>query len=196
MARDFFVLGLAGKTRGGKDTVARVVADEFGFYRLAFADTIKDMLCAMLTITRNELERRKDDPDYRICPDGPTIGEAMQTLGTEWGQDMVSRGIWVHIVKTKILAMMDGSAVRCFVVPDVREEHEADWVRRHGQLIHVVGDPHTIVGRHSSGHRSERGIKRQPCDGQIGNGLAEDVIAERMQRLIDWDRASLTWQKT
>ena len=193
MTREFFVLGLAGKTRGGKDTVARVVADEFGFYRMAFADPFKDMLCTMLEITRDELERLKDDPDFRLCPGGPTIGEAIQTLGTEWGQDKVGRDVWVHRLAMKILAMMDRSAVRCFVIPDVREEHEADWVRRHGQLIHVVGEPHMVVGRHSSGHRSERGVKRQPCDGQIGNGLTEEVIAARMHRLIDWDRASQVW---
>ena len=36
------IIGLTGYARSGKDTVAQILVDKFGFTRVAFADPIRD----------------------------------------------------------------------------------------------------------------------------------------------------------
>src|SRR5690606_24735571 len=63
---------------------------------------------------------------------GASPRKMMQTLGTDWGRQMIGEDIWV-----KAFARIN--AGKQVVVPDVRFENEADIVRANGILIHLVG---------------------------------------------------------
>lgn len=59
----------------------------------------------------------------------------MQTVGTEWGHDMIHRDLWVKVVEQKIRQVRREGATGV-VVSDVRFDNEADFIRDwHGGAV-------------------------------------------------------------
>lgn len=102
----------------------------------------------------------------------PAIGksprELMQTLGTEWGRNLVNEDLWLILARQRLLKMGPG-----MVISDVRFDNEALWVRKlGGRIIHVKRDLAERVKQHSS----EVGVTVEPGDGVIvNNGSLEDL---------------------
>jgi len=87
----------------------------------------------------------------------------MQTLGTEWGRALIDGDLWVVAMEQCI----DG----CLIIPDVRFENEAEFVRKYGLLLHVTGR-----GGIEGDHVSESGITLEPEDRVVTNsGSLEDL---------------------
>lgn len=122
------LIGIAGKARGGKDTLASYLLDNLDgtWSRSSFADPIKEMLRA-IGVDCSDDKKSEISNDY-----GVTARYMMQTLGTEWGRELIGSHIWVN-------AFARLNAGKSIVVPDVRFENEAELVRAHGVLIHLVG---------------------------------------------------------
>jgi hypothetical protein len=141
------LFGLTGAAGCGKDTIAQVMIglDEYEFTRVAFADPLKDVM-RVLGIDGND-RSIKELPHDILCGKSPRY--AMQTLGTEWGRDLIGPDIWVRCAKRKIeLAMASGIDV---VVTDVRFDEEADMVRSMGGcIVHVVRPGIAAVAHHRS----------------------------------------------
>ena len=47
------IIGLTGYARSGKDTVASILVEDYGFTRVAFADPIRDLLLKINPILEN-----------------------------------------------------------------------------------------------------------------------------------------------
>ena len=170
------LVGIAGLARAGKDTLASYLLDNLSsdWTRSSFADPIKKMLEVIGVDCSDEAKAVIDD---RFCY---TPRHMMQTLGTEWGRHMIDGDIWV-----KAFARLN--AGRCVIVPDVRFENEAELVREHGVLIHLVGR-----GGIEGNHVSENAIEFKPGDIVIdnsrdlawlhaqvdGNAVLSDFVAE------------------
>lgn len=58
------IMSLSGFKNSGKDTVAKILVENYGFTRIAFADTLKDMASKMYNIPRSFF----DDPDKKENP--------------------------------------------------------------------------------------------------------------------------------
>ena len=54
-----YLIGLTGKAGSGKDTVADGLVKSNGYRKIAFADVLKDMICALLSVTREKIEDRR-----------------------------------------------------------------------------------------------------------------------------------------
>ena len=170
------LIGIAGPARAGKDTLASYLLDNLSddWSRSSFADPIKEMLRAIGVDCSDDKKAVVSD-DYGVTP-----RHMMQTLGTEWGRHMIDGDIWV-----KAFARLN--AFKCVIVPDVRFENEAELVREHGVLIHLVGR-----GGIEGIHVSENPIAFMPGDividnsrdlawlhGQVdGNAVLGEFIAE------------------
>jgi hypothetical protein len=92
----------------------------------------------------------------------------MQTLGTDWGRDLISPNLWTLLAHQRLLRNGPG-----MVIPDIRFENEAAWVRDHGgMVIHLTRPDAEPVQKHPS----ENGVKRLPQDVQLFNiGTLEEL---------------------
>jgi len=140
------IIGLAGKKRCGKDSVAAYLCAYYGFHQDSFAAPIRTFVASLCGYTLNELEAMKEEihPLFGISP-----REMMQTLGTEWGRDRISKTVWldslIHRLKN-----------RRTVISDIRFDNEAEAIRKlGGTIIHLCrkGNEDT------DDHASEAGIK-------------------------------------
>ncbi|SFK75318.1 Dephospho-CoA kinase [Nitrosomonas aestuarii] len=168
------LIGLTGAAGCGKNTVADYLSNHHGYLQMSFAERLKASLSAMLDIPAYKFEHRtfKETVLPRI---GKTPREMLQTLGTEYGRDMVNPDLWVILLHEKILKQADRDPNRSIVITDVRFENEASYIRSSGGTIwHIErpNNPHRI----SSNHESEKPVSRRDGDCMIMNdGTLEDL---------------------
>lgn len=165
------IIGLAGPAGVGKNVVAGILASDFGYTEGSFAAPIKEAIRAIFGWTYEHTDGKlKDtiDPAYGISP-----REAMQHLGTEWGQHdlckhypkfkaTTGRALWVK------RAMMDVDADDRFdwVFSDLRFAHEAEAIIDRGGEVWRVDGPRR---RNVPAHESEQGIPDTLIDRVIHN---------------------------
>lgn len=179
----FHLVGLTGKAGSGKDTFAKFLQKQDVYRKVAFADTIKDMLCVMLGVTREKLEDRK----YKEATNLDLLTSPrymLQTLGTEWGRELIHKDIWNILTKRKIEHYLQ---YRNVVVTDVRFDNEADMIRsKGGVIVHMLRNDSNKMD-----HASEAGITMHSIDWIIHNKLgltALEIAACRFHRDISMAR--------
>lgn len=154
------LIGLHGKARSGKDTVGQMLVG-YGLDRVAFADPIKRMLIEGLGLGPEHVDSPlKEQPIPWL---GKSPRQLMQTLGTEWGRQLVSSDLWILIAARDIAASrMMG---RGTVITDVRMQDEAEYIRRQGgQIWHIIRHTDPVAA-----HSSEQGIPPSLIDRTIDN---------------------------
>lgn len=126
------LIALKGAAGSGKSTAAQYLETRHQFVRSRFAGTLKDMLRVLgLTEAHIEGELKEVPCDFL---GGKTPRHAMQTLGTEWGRDLISQTLWLDSWKASV------SGYQRVVVEDCRFENEAELVRSLGGLVvHIKG---------------------------------------------------------
>lgn len=111
------VIGIAGPKGVGKTTLARWLVGKIPHSkRDSFAATIKEMVVTMGVPWKYVYENK----DVEIPGWGVTARKLMQTLGTDWGREMVDKDIWVKAQLSRIR-----HNEFCTVVDDVRFDNEA-----------------------------------------------------------------------
>jgi len=142
------LIGLIGRARSGKDTVARYLTEQHRFTHTSFADPMKDMLEAAFGHLF-----RDGDREAPIDWLGKSPRQLMQTLGTEWGRNLVHRDLWTLIAEQKVLLAINNNWP--LVVSDVRFHNEADMILKHGgELWHIQRDSTETVNSHVSEQHS------------------------------------------
>lgn len=140
------LIGLVGKARVGKDTVAEHLHSHHCLNRYAFADPMKTMLGSVFG-DRFYGGDRESPIDWL----GKSPRQLMQTLGTEWGRNCVHPELWTLLAEQEwLLTKARGHAIG-LVISDVRFHNEADMILRNGgSLVHVVRDTAEAVNAHAS----------------------------------------------
>ncbi|TWA89549.1 hypothetical protein [Bradyrhizobium stylosanthis] len=162
------VIGITGRKRHGKDSVARELVLN-GFKIVRFADPLKAMLRAFYQahdLVPSEIERRLEG-DLKEHPciylNGKTPRHAMQTLGTEWGRDLIDQDLWTDSLRRR------ASLHDKVVVPDVRFENECAKIHEmEGKVVRVDASQRVPEDTFSN-HSSETGIGKLPADLEIDN---------------------------
>lgn len=169
------IIGLCGLAGSGKSEVAQVLREIGGFERIAFADPLKSMLAAV-GFTHAQLY---GDQKEAVMPDiGKTPRQMMQTLGTDWGRDLVDPEIWVKLWLRKV-----GNSRNHVVVDDVRFPNEIQTIHDLGGEVWRVSRP----GAAATGHESERYADSLPADLTIFN--ESDLYELRERAKIAYSRA-------
>lgn len=180
------IIGIAGKKRVGKDTLAGYIQQRWEFYGkekpyiMSFADTLKGMLrpmlmeCGLSSADIQQIETT-DMKDQLVLPVVDcTYRKLAQTLGTEWGRFYIDPNIWVKILLHK------ASRHKVVIVPDVRFPNEAQAIRCHGVLVHLT---RREVGSTDS-HSSEAGVPVIEGDYQIANDFGLKGLLEEAERFV------------
>ena len=140
------IIGLSGDAGSGKSTAARYLIEKHCFTLHKMAGPLKNMLRAI------GLTERHIEGDLKEVPcdllNGRTPRYAMQTLGTEWGRDMISNSFWGDIWEK---TLPSGN----IVVDDCRFDNEVERVNRLGGLVIRIERVGLEKGEHSS-HASEK----------------------------------------
>jgi dephospho-CoA kinase len=155
------LIGLAGYAGCGKTTCAEYLVNHHSFVEVGFADPLKDGLCTMLGMTRKELEKIKEDKT--VLPGiGQTARYMMQTLGTDWGRNMVNPDLWLMLAGKRIMQMMQDIDKSRVVVSDVRFINEAVLIRDLCGIVVFIDSKSRTQDRLSqeeSSHESESYLK-------------------------------------
>jgi hypothetical protein len=150
------VVGFCGRAGAGKSTAAAALV-EAGFVRVKFAGALKVMMRAFYLaagLSIDEIERRiegdlKEEPDELLG--GRTPRFAMQTIGTEWGREIVSPDLWLRAWRGRVESVLRaGGRV---VVDDLRFANEAEAVRRLGGRVVEITGREKAVEAHASESR-------------------------------------------
>lgn len=150
------VIGIIGKKRSGKDTLAEHLIDSYNFERYSFADPIKDACRHLFGFTDEQLYGDlKDQIDYNWNVSPRVV---LQVMGTEIFQydiqeripelKAIGRAHWVKlfemwyndrlILENEINNFVDDGTFHV-VIPDVRFQHEIDGIRRvGGKVLKVI----------------------------------------------------------
>lgn len=164
------LIGLCGAAGSGKDTVADSLVWRHGFFRVAFADPIYEAVSAIAGLSVEELHdrgRKENSLGWISC----SPRRLLQSLGTEWGRDMIHPEIWVMSTMRRIEGVTDA------VISDVRFNNEAEAILARGGVVWRVCGRSAELGD-ASKHASEAGVSDKYVDAVIQNtGSIEDLGA-------------------
>ncbi len=163
------LIGLAGKKRVGKDTAAKVFAGR-GWHVDSFAAPLRALVEQIAGPITDENKERGI-----TWLGGKSRREMMQTLGTEWGRQMVHPEIWVRSLLHRVRG-------RRAVITDLRFENEAEAIRKAGGIVVHITRPSAPTG---DKHPSEAGIQIRREDFLLTNdGSVHDFVCE-VEALLD-----------
>jgi hypothetical protein len=174
------LIGLTGPAGCGKDTVAAMIPES---HRIGFADPLYQGLSAMLGIPEHILRARgqKEVPLERL---GKSPRHLLQTLGTEWGRDLVHPNIWLELAFWRWEAAA-ARGQRVIVVPDVRFRNEAEAIRAEGGEVWMV---HRESVTPVASHSSETGLDARLIDRLVVNNAGLDdlrrIVAETYEQML------------
>lgn len=145
------IIGLLGFAGSGKGTVGDILDEEFGYQKVAFADSLKDAVSIIFGWDRKLLEGDTEvSRAYREKRDkfwSASLGRditpriILQQVGTEAMRDVIGENIWVQSLENKILNLENKN----IVITDVRFPNEIDLVRKlGGKLIRVRRGPEPV----------------------------------------------------
>lgn len=176
---------LAGRKGSGKDTAAEALVSQ-GYEVVKFAGALKAMLRTFLeyvNVPSAEIERAiegdlKEFPLNRLG--GQTMRYAMQTLGTEWGRDLIHQDIWVNACVDRCQALLrSGKKV---VVTDARYENEVNALRNIDARIYRIVRPSSIA---VDPHPSEAFIDRLRADAAFVNDSTIPALHKQLLDLVN-----------
>lgn len=152
------IIAPIGYARTGKDEFAKVLVENHGFKRFAFADKLRECLYALNPIINptpenyfvkskeplrlREVVDKVDWENYKSTEHGDEIRGLLQRFGTEVGRDLLADDIWL-----RELDKVDGN----IVVTDARFPNELDHiVSKGGKLVHISRPGYGPINNHIS----------------------------------------------
>ena len=173
------IIGITGRARSGKDTLAGAILSlgERG-ERMSFAAPIREFVSAITCIPLADIVdgplKEQPLPEFG----GRSARQMMQTLGTEWGRELIHRDLWITVARKRLLslsALPEADAPSVVVFSDVRFENEATMIRElGGTVVHL----HRVDATPVHGHASEAGIDQHPEDLSVYNeGSIGDLLS-------------------
>lgn len=142
------IIGLSGYAGSGKDTVGRHLVDEHGFFRIAFADALRNVAYELNPIIAGGMYENDVKLVYlREVVDTmgwdeakayyPEVRKALQVLGVSIRE--YNPKFWIHIAAEKMLDVIKrGGDV---VITDVRFPNEAELIETIGGEVWRIERP-------------------------------------------------------
>ena len=169
------LIGLLGAAGAGKDTIASVLTEYFGFEKIAFADPVYKfaeklnpwLMIGGISIKLNDLVR---NIGWEVAKrQHQEVRSLIQTLGTECGRNVISEDIWVDTWNENYTRR----AGKHVIVPDVRFANEWARLKVYGGEVWKIVNPNNV------------GIGVQHASEQLWNTLPYDVQIDNSGTLLD-----------
>lgn len=133
--KSYNIIGLTGYAQSGKDTLASILIDRYGYRRVAFADTIREFLYEINPMVAcsptGYLKDLVNLVGWDKAKQEPQIRRLLQDLGVA-ARKLIDEDIWVTV------ALRNISPDDRVVITDVRFENEASQISAlGGQLWRV-----------------------------------------------------------
>ena len=193
------IVGLSGYARSGKDEAAKVLIEEFGFIRVAFADKLRDFLYALdpvvdswhlevdgkekhfFTTVQSVIDRYGWD-GYKETEYGPEVRRLLQRLGTEAGRNTLWDSIWIDAALT---GLPEDARV---VVTDCRFPNEAQAITERGGKVWRIERTGVGPAKGTDGsiHPSETSLDDWAFDAWIGNTGSLEDYHDAVRAAYDW----------
>jgi hypothetical protein len=168
------ILGLCGVAGAGKSSAASYLSEHHGFARTRFAEPLKAMMRAIGLSEAQVDGDLKGEPAALLC--GRTPRHAMQTIGTEWGRDLIHPDLWITLwTRTALEILEQGGRV---VVDDVRFPNEVEAIQTLGGRVVCIKGRGGIPGDH---------VSEQPPPHEITlwNDGPLDILGYRLDGLLE-----------
>lgn len=147
------LLGLIGPKNSGKSTLAKTLSIS-GFNIVPLAGCLKSMLKTMLQYQGVSMIESEDyiNGKFKELPceyfNGQTPRFIMQTLGTEWGRDIIHPNLWLEIWKRKVNHLLSENLK--IVCDDVRFINEGELIQKLGGKLIYINRKGTLFSNHIS----------------------------------------------
>lgn len=190
------LIGLNGFKGVGKDTVGKILIDEYGFRRMAFADKLKEAAAALLGLHAPVFDSWKNDPEVKIVViretgnhifprviTHMTFRDFLKRFGTEMGRMVFGADFWIDLVlpyKEPSTAMADRWYRGNTVVTDARFENEMFRIRQLGGYNIRIERP----GYEGDNHLSEQKPPQWLIDYTIHNDGTKDTLLSKVASAI------------
>lgn len=174
------LIGISGAAGSGKSRLSQALQGQFSYIPVSFAYDLKKMLQALPFMHEENFKDRiwkeVTHPFYGCSP-----RHLMQTLGTEWGRNLVHPDIWVLITGTRIEAKwMVNKAFDAYVFDDLRFDNEAEWIKKQGGITVKVS---RVQDQLVKAHSSEAGISKEFIDVYVNNYTTIEDLCGRASGL-------------
>lgn len=172
------IIGLLGRSRVGKDTVAAALVSALGSAKIVrLSQPLKDAVRALYAFTEEQLEtdaKEVVDVRYGVTPRA-AIQELCGHIMKEHGVDFFTRRLYANVGGGD----GGGGDGGCIVIPDVRYAHDIAEIRRRGGI--VVKITRDLAAAGYALHPWEAAIDTMESDVVIENigSVAELVAAAR-----------------
>lgn len=183
--RTIRIVGITGRKRSGKDTAGKILVDEFGFTRLAFADSLKKACQNIFGFSDEQVfgdELKEVTDDYW----GHSPREFLQYIGTELFREKLpelmgnlGKDIWIRSVERQLQNLVDEGKTK-FVITDVRFPNELEFIAKHGGTSLKAVRP-ALTETTGNTHASEIMIDDFVCDVQMDNDSSLDDFNEKVR---------------
>src|SRR5690554_2025589 len=162
------IVGVTGKARSGKDTVAMRLATHHNYHHYWFSKPMKEACAIIFGWSDDHLYgelKEVIDERYGVSP-----RFALQTIGTEWGREIINQDIWLKRAQIEV----DKNPM--IVISDVRFDNEAQFILDNGGIVlRVVRDNSDSVIE----HKSESGVSENLVSMTIeNNGTLQQLYAD------------------
>jgi hypothetical protein len=194
------IILLVGYARAGKDTVADNIVQlhddvELICFTQKFAEPLYQMMHSMFVETGAFEDGEFDKNEYvPFAPNQVTFRKALQTLGTEWGRDVLGDNLWANLLCARISNLPNAFPgiveLGCtIVVSDCRFVNEATTLREAFSNVEIW----SVVRDQSEPqlqHRSEQEIETlfTMSDVVIDNNGSYDELETRVQNALGIDK--------
>jgi hypothetical protein len=175
------LVGVTGKARSGKDTLAKFLVNNHGFKRVAFADALKEVVAL---IANEPVHLYHDEVHKETLSEAleQTRRWALQAMGVA-ARESLGPDVWVR------RAMRQWRADGCqpTVISDVRFDNEAEAIKQAGGIIVEMVRPGAGLVGAAAKHVSEDGVREELIDIEVFNdGSLYEVAAEarKIARLL------------
>ena len=188
------IIGLCGTQGSGKDTVANILISEYGFVKLTFASTLKDVVAILFSWPRDLLEGlteesrlwRETVDDFwseKLSISGFTPRKALQMIGTDLFRIHFNNDIWINIVENNIGVMLKNNPNTNIVISDCRFANEFTLIKQFPDS-HII----TILRENNStnkiAHSSETEWVNYNFDAILQNDNSIDDLKSNLKYLL------------
>jgi len=181
------IIVIFGRKFSGKTTTARAIRSLLDDAKVdSFADPIKKGVAEMFGIPMKNMR----DPvlkEKEVCF-GKTIRYLLQTLGTEWGKDLIDPSVWTWLAMQRV----HQATQRVIIFDDGRfPKEEGDWVERYCQAqgwtfykFKVERKSDNVIGESIARHRSETSLDGVAMPTLYNTGTKVSTLKKNIEQFV------------